>query len=335
MRARLMALVGVMALALVGASPAGASDEPGPKGLQAPVERPETIPLPNGFQPEGIVFGYGPVLYAGSLADGAIYAANALTGEGHLLVEGEEGRIAVGLEFDPRTGRLYVAGGATGMARVYDADTGTELAEVQLAEEPTFVNDVALTEDAAYFTDSARAVLHRVALDDPTDATEVPIGGEFVFEEDAFNANGIAAVGGSLVVAHSGRGELYSVDPATGHATLVDLGGQALPNADGLVVARHGSPEDGHGSEKGGPLYVVQNRVNQVSVVDLADDLASGTVTDVLTSELFRVPTTGDLFGGSLYVVNARFGTEPGPDVDYDVVRVPVAPAATGHGCSG
>jgi len=35
-----------------------------------------------------------------------------------------------------------------------------------------------------------------------------------------------------------------------------------------------------------------------------------------------RIPTTGDLFGRSLYAVNAGFGTTPGPDLDYDVVRV-------------
>jgi len=336
MRPRHALLVSGLAFVVLGMPAAGAQDGTDPTGSADPVPAtcdgaghgagwqdrrssapwvdpatlPETIPLPNGFQPEGIVFGYGPVLYAGSLADGAIYAANVLTGEGNLLVEGQAGRVSVGLDFDHRTGRLYVSGGATGAARIYDAATGTELAELQFASEPTFVNDVTVGEDAAWFTDSARPVLYRVPLDDPDAWSEVPLGGEFTFDEEAFNANGIvAADSDALLVVHSGRGELYRVDPATGDATLVDLGGVELTNGDGLVLGKRS-------------LYVIQNRINQVSVVDLADDLSSGEVTNVITSELFRVPTTGDLLGRSLYVVNARFGTEPGPDVDYDVVRV-------------
>jgi hypothetical protein len=35
------------------------------------------------------------------------------------------------------------------------------------------------------------------------------------------------------------------------------------------------------------------------------------------------VPSTIAGFGDSLYAVNARFDTTPGPDVDYDIVKVP------------
>jgi hypothetical protein len=34
------------------------------------------------------------------------------------------------------------------------------------------------------------------------------------------------------------------------------------------------------------------------------------------------VPTTITAHGNSIYAVNARFGTPPGPNVDYDVVQV-------------
>jgi hypothetical protein len=37
------------------------------------------------------------------------------------------------------------------------------------------------------------------------------------------------------------------------------------------------------------------------------------------------VPTTIAAFGHALYVVNARFGTPPTPDTQYEVVRVPDA----------
>jgi hypothetical protein len=72
---------------------------------------PTTIDLPAGFRPEGIE-SWGKWLYAGSLADGSIYRANAKTGEGDILVPGEAGKVAVGLHID-RRGRLWVAGGPT------------------------------------------------------------------------------------------------------------------------------------------------------------------------------------------------------------------------------
>ena len=48
---------------------------------------PETIPLPTGFQPEGITLGNGPTAYVGSLADGSIYKVDLRTGAGNVLVE--------------------------------------------------------------------------------------------------------------------------------------------------------------------------------------------------------------------------------------------------------
>src|SRR5438128_2543401 len=85
---------------------------------------PDVIALPNGWLPEGVVTGHGPVIYSGSRANGAIYAANLRTGEGTILVPGQAGRVAVGLSFDARTNYIFVAGGPTGKADVYDAATG-------------------------------------------------------------------------------------------------------------------------------------------------------------------------------------------------------------------
>ncbi|HEX6285902.1 MAG TPA: superoxide dismutase, partial [Acidimicrobiia bacterium] len=57
-------------------------------------------------------------------------------------------------------------------------------------------------------------------------------------------------------------------------------------------------------------------------VVELSPDFASGTVVDAITDDDFDIPTTVAEFGNSLYAVNARFTTAPGPSVEYDVVRV-------------
>src|SRR5688572_11937855 len=86
---------------------------------------PTTIDLPNGFQPEGIAIGPGPVAYFGSLADGRIYRADLRTGRGRVISEGP-GTPSVGLKTDEK-GRLYVAGGAAGNARVIDTRTGEVL----------------------------------------------------------------------------------------------------------------------------------------------------------------------------------------------------------------
>lgn len=279
---------------------------------------PNIVPLPDGFQPEGVVTGYGTDLYAGSLADGSIYRADLRSGEGEVVVSPPEGRVAVGLDFDRRSGLLFVAGGGTGMAFVYNPQTGDSIASYELtAAENTFINDVIVTGDAAYFTNSFRPFIYRIPLGpggSPADVTaveEIELGGDFEFVPGAFNANGIEALpnGKALIVVNSTTGDLYLVDPASGEATLIDLGGGSVPNGDGILL-------------QGKTLYVVQNQLNQIAVVELASDYLSGEITRTITHPAFDVPTTIASFGPYLYAVNARFGTPPGPDVAYDVVQV-------------
>jgi hypothetical protein len=279
---------------------------------------PEIIPLPDGFRPEGIVLARSPYGYAGSLADGAIYRFNLLTGEGSLLVAGAEGRVAVGLAYDKHTNYLFVSGGTTGNAYVYDATTGAEASVYQLTtEDTTFINDAIVTREAVYFTDSSRPVYYRLPLSpggglpEPTAVEEIPLGGDFVFVPGAFNSNGIEATPGGrwLLIVHSSRGELYRVEPETGVATLIDLGGGAVPSGDGLL-------RDGH------TLYVVQNFLNQIAVIDLGAEFSEGAITEVISDPNFRIPTTIAGLGPYLYVVNARFDTPPAPDTEYEVVRI-------------
>ena len=273
---------------------------------------PETIPLPNGWQPEGIEIGNGTTFYVGSIPTGAIYRGDLRTGEGDPFVPGAPGRSATGIEY--AHGLLFVAGGMTGKAFVYDAESGALLREYSLAADPTFINDVVVTRDAAYFTDSRRAVLYRVALSrngvPASTAETIPLTGDFQLVA-GFNLNGIDATpnGKTLVAVQSMTGKLFTIDPATGVTNEIDLGGETLPNGDGILL---------HGRT----LYVVQNRLNQIAVVELSPDLTQGTVTGTITDPAFRVPTTIDRFGNSLYAVNARFGTPPTPQTTYDVVRV-------------
>src|SRR5215207_7996590 len=111
---------------------------------------PDVIPLPNGFQPEGIAVGKGHTFYVGSIPTGAVYRGDLRTGEGDVLVPAQSGRAAIGLKYDERTGLLFVAGGPTGYAYVYDGETGESVAAIQLTTLPSFINDVVITNDAAY-----------------------------------------------------------------------------------------------------------------------------------------------------------------------------------------
>ena len=279
---------------------------------------PEVIPLPDGFAPEGIATGSGTTFYVGSIPTGAVYSGDLRTGEGAILVPAHAGRNAIGLKYDPRSGLLFVSGGNTGYAYVYDAETGEDVAAIQLSTLPSFINDVVITRDAAYFTNSFQPILYRVPLlangqlpEDPT-VEPIPLGGDYQFTAGAFNANGIAATpnGKTLMIVNSTEGALYSVDPETGVATRIDLGTGAVPNGDGILL---------HGKT----LYVVQNRLNQIAVIELNSDFSAGTIETLLTSPFFRVPTTIAMFGNTLYAVNARFGTPVTPDTEYEVVRIP------------
>ncbi|MGH3348573.1 MAG: superoxide dismutase, partial [Nocardioides sp.] len=251
----------------------------------------------------------------GSRADGDIYEANLRTGRGEVVSQGP-GSPSVGLKSD-RRGRLFVAGGPAGDGRVVSTHGGAVLASYQFTTGASFVNDVVLTRSAAWFTDSFNAQLYAVplsaagSLPDPAEVVTVPMGGEW--EQGAgFGANGITTTPDrtALLVVHSTSGLLYRVDPATGDASVVDLGGALLTNGDGLLLV-------------GRTLYAVQNQLNQVAVVSLDRPGIQGRLVRTITSADFDIPTTVAQFGRWLYLPNARFNTPPTPETPYWVTRVP------------
>jgi len=279
---------------------------------------PTVLPLPDDWLPEGIAIGDRPFAYFGSRADGSIYRANLVTGEGRALPMPGPGTPAVGLKID-RGHRLFVAGGTAGNARVVDADSGQILVSYQFTTASSFINDVVLTPDAAYFTDSFSAVLFVLPLG-PDGSPSGPggferlalSGDDLVIAPGAINFNGIAPTpdGAALLAIQSNTGMLFRVDPRSGAATLVDLGGESLPNGDGLLL-------------DGETLYAVQNQLNLVAVVRMSPDGRSGEVRGRVGSELFDVPTTVAKFDDRLYLPNARFGAVP-PATTFTAVAIPV-----------
>jgi sugar lactone lactonase YvrE len=272
---------------------------------------PEVIALPEGWQPEGIASGPGTIVYSGSRATGDIIAVDVARGESEIVVDAPAGRTAVGIEQD-RFGRFWVAGGATGDVFVYD-EYGDELAVYDFASGTTFVNDVVVTRDAAWFTDSRQPVLYRVPIGRDGslgDGEIVPLTCDYVHGAGN-NLNGIDATrdGDTLVAVASNIGALYNIDPESGCATAIDLGGATVVNGDGIYLENR-------------TLYVVQNRFNKVAVIDLNRRLTSGSIEDELRSENFDVPTTMTRFGSHFYLVNARFGTSGPEPAEYWITAI-------------
>lgn len=301
-------------LAAAGQTPAAAQSASGPPAATATVF-PSFIPLPNGFSPEGITVGRGGSFYVASTLGSAIYAGDLRTGTGAILVPPQPGREALGLKVDQRD-RLFVAGAFTGQAYVYDAQTGDQLATFDLAPPgAAFINDVVVTQDAAYFTDTLepRLFVLPIAPDGALGAPhELPLTGDYVHIPDGFNLNGIEATptGSELLVDQTEAHKIFRVDPKTGIAREIAIDGD--PGfGDGLLLRDH-------------TLYIATGFDNEVRVVELAPDLRSGALAGMITDPLFDVPTTLAALGPRLYVVNARFSTEPGPDVHYEILQVPL-----------
>lgn len=300
--ARAGAAVAVVALAISLPLPAGTSPSPFPP----------LIELPADFGPEGIASGTGTTFYAGSLAAatrGQILAGDLRTGEFAELVA-PTGIPAIGMKHDARSNLLFVARGGSGTGAVYDAASGAEIAvyEFQPPSPPapapatTFINDVVVTREAAFFTDSAAPFVYRVPLGprgEPGSAVAtIPVPAR---------GNGIAATpsGAHLFLVDPTGGQLYLMDAATYAVSPIDLGGEPVRPADGVLL-------------DGTTLYVVQNFMNRVAVVELTPDYHSGRIARYITepfasNPLTRVPTTIAEFGDSLYAVTAGFAP-PSPD---------------------
>ncbi|MET8147980.1 superoxide dismutase [Actinoplanes sp. NPDC049668] len=304
MSRRILALVTAAALVVVaGATPAGAAHRsPGPA----------TIALPDGFQPEGIAIGRAPYAYFGSRVDGDIYRASLRTGRGEVISQGP-GTTSLGLKIDGRD-RLFVAGGNGGDARVLNAATGALLRSYKLQTVPAFINDVVLTGGGGWFTDSANPVLFRLPLGRggglPAAATPVPLTGDIVHQA-GINANGITATpdGRALIIVQSGTGKLFRTTYG-GVTTEIDLGGESVPGGDGMLL-------------RGRTLYVVQNRLNVITRIQLDRHATRGEVVSRTTDPRFDVPTTIAEYGKRFYLPNARFTTPPTPTTPYTAVAVP------------
>jgi hypothetical protein len=279
---------------------------------------PSRVDLPDGWAPEGITAGRGTTIYVGSLANGAVWKGDVKKGTGRILVPGVAGNVAVGVDFEKDANRLWVAGGPTGKVRVYNARTGHLIREYSFSP-VGFLNDLVVTKHAVYVTDSNLQQLDVIPLGrhgrlpDQAHVRTLPLTGDIAFVANEFNANGIVASHGWLIVVQSNTGKLFRVNPWTGTTREIDLHGASVTFGDGLEL---------HGNK----LYVVRNQLNQVDVFDLGWRLRSARFRGSITSADLDIPTTAAFVAGKLWVVNARFSTPVTPTTAYWITKLPARP---------
>lgn len=282
----------------------------------APGDLPRKIQVPRGWQPEGITTN-GRSLFVGSLKHGGIWRVNPARGAREVLHAGKQGRVAVGIDYDKRRRLLWVAGGPTGIVRAHSARTGRIVKRYDFGD-GRFLNDLTVTKRGVFVTDSMSDELAVVPLSRRVDrlppssaARTITLGGDFDLVPNEFNLNGIVRYKGRLLAVQSVNGRLYSIHPRTGRARLVDVSRARLVNGDGL-------------ERKGKVLYVVRNRNNRVVALRLSADEPEARRIAVLQRRSFDVPTTAAAARGSLWAVNARFGTTPTNRTRYWITRLPL-----------
>ena len=298
----------------------------GESAAAAPAPLP-AIPLPADISyPEGIA--YDPkagVFYTAGAVDGTVAKVDIRTGRATTLVKSGGLSpvtpgvfpVALGMKVDDRE-RLWIAGGSTGRIYIVDTRTGGVMANLE-AKAPGvgILNDLVVTPAGVFVTDTRRPVLWRV---DPLAPAEperwLDLSAGAIQYDEGYNLNGIAATpdGKSLIVVHMGKGVLYHIDTATKAITPIDIGGQPLSTADGLVL-------------DGRTLYVVRQGEGEIVSIALNADLRSGQVKGRLKDPVFSYPATAAKAGDRLLVVNTQFNRREGGTAQkpFSILSVPLA----------
>jgi hypothetical protein len=294
---------------------------------------PEGVGLSQG-NPEGVAFDRRTgMVFVSRTATGAIQAgvfAGPSTALDRFAAGGspraDSRPQAAGLKV--REGRLYVAGGASGLVTVYDIATRSLLATFNVGPAVVppalpFVNDLVVTEDGdVYATDSFRPYIYRidgraVAAGGGDGAVQaIPVGDKVEYVPGQFNLNGIVEDDGDLIVVQSNKGKLFRVTPADDaplaeEITEIVVRGGPLTRGDGLLLDR-------------GRLLVVQGGTTDfpngvVTVVKLRESRARGAVERRIADASLAGPSTIARARDNYLVVNANF-ENPSP---YTVSLLP------------
>ena len=302
-------LIAFLALAVLvaGASVASAK-RGGGKGGNGAKERLFTLtpdPKSEPGNPEGIAFDKRTrSFYVGITTDGTIYRGSLESDTVEPFIEGGEGKSAVGLK--TKRGKLYVAGGGTGLITVYDLASKEQVAKFETGS-GGFLNDLVVTRGGdVYVTDSLRPKLWHVTAEQVEAGSGTPQGLDVsaIPYDAGFNVNGIVAKSSSkLVVVDSNSGKLFRIklgDEGDSIDSIDEITGATVLGGDGLLLDK-------------GKLVVVQGNPAQLSFLKLRRGAREAELKRTQTSKKLRGPSTVDAAKGLYLVVNADFATDTKP----------------------
>ena len=256
--------------------------------------------------PEGVAWDpESQTFFTGTVTTGAIYRGTLGDFTVSVWIPGE-GTSAVGMKVSD--GRLYVAGGGSGLIKVYDIATASLVATFETGV-GGFLNDLVVTNQGVFVTDSARPFLWHVTPEllaagsgTPESiamAPEIPFGVGFAL-------NGIVSFqdGRELVVVHSGLGNLYRIDlsfdgDSVDSRTITEIEGPIV-NGDGLLVDQ-------------GMLIAVLGNAQQLAFLDLSADHSTATLLFTRSDATFERPSTVARAKNTYLVVNADFNSPSPP----------------------
>ncbi len=245
---------------------------------------PKALKLPAGFSPEAMTAHDG-ALYVGSQVDGEVLRVDPQTGEQTIAVQGRKGVHSNGIRF--ADGTIVVAGGTTGKIYLYSAHDGAPLRTYDV--HGGFVNGVGIVGHTAYLTDTLRHVVYAVSTSGRGGVRTIAPTGDF--KPNPLDLDGIIpAGGGQLLTGQYGTGILYKLNPSTGVARQLDLGGRSVATDDGLLLT-------------GNSLYVAENS-GHVQKLTLNASRTTGTIVKTLPPKRLSDAVDVAKIDGHLWVLN-------------------------------
>jgi sugar lactone lactonase YvrE len=242
----------------------------------------------------------GSTFYVSGVNDGGnVYRGEVGEEDLELWYDGSDttGR---GIDVDPE-GRVFVAGGPTGTVRIFDA-SGALLTTVANNTAGSFLNDLWVGPDGSvYVTDSSLPVIWRITEGDDGWQIEpwLDVSPTITYTPSTadFDLGGIVTTkdGEYLLTSQGTTGQLWRIELDTREIVEVDLAGESIVNADGIVL-------------KGKKLWVVQNFLRQVSMFKLDSDASSARLARVQQTPADKTLTTAKLTHGRLLAVDSQFG---------------------------
>ena len=249
--------------------------------------------------------------FVGTMTDGSLYQGSPDDPTVHVFLDGQPGRAAGGLGIAGE--RLIVAGGIYGDIRVYDLRTHARAGGFDTGT-GGFLNGLVVTDAGnVWITDAGRPVLwhltaEQVAAGEGT-PTSIPLTPEIPYIASPDNVEGIVALSETrLVVVKYADGTLYRIDldpQAPQGRTITPVAGATVPLGARMIL-------------DGDRLAIADE--NGVTVVELSEHAARGTVVAQLRDPTFHDATAVARIGDRYLVVNAGW-TDPPP---YTISSVPV-----------